>query len=133
MQNKPQPLIGTIGGMIAGKLVKEAVGVAVDRLAASPRTRIHEEDKQAVTEIVAIEVAKELDGRLKHQTNQEPIYKSRVSIGAIGSILSGMAILLNLIASGQFDHTQIGLAITSILGGGFSLYGRWFAKKPLGE
>lgn len=133
MSNKPQPLLGAIGGVVAGTIVKEAVGAAVDRLAKSPKTSISEKDKAVVAEIVAEEVAKELGSRAQHTTNQEPFYKSRVSIGAIGSIFSGVAILLNLFAAGQFDATQLGIAMTSISSGVFALYGRWAAKKPMGE
>ena len=133
MSNKPQPLLGTIGGVVAGTIVKEAVGAAVDRLAKSPKTSISEKDKAVVAEIVAEEVAKEIGSRAQHTTNQEPFYKSRVSIGAIGSIFSGVAILLNLFAAGQFDATQLGIAMTSISSGIFALYGRWVAKKPMGE
>jgi hypothetical protein len=133
MSNTPQPLLGTIGGVVAGKLVKKAVGAAVDRLAASPNTQVHPADRDAVTAVVAAEVSKELDSRLKHTANQEPFYKSRVTIGALGSIFSGIAILLTSIGSGSFDPTQLGLAVTSILGGVFAIYGRWVAVKPLGE
>lgn len=133
MTNKPQPFLGTIGGALAGHVLKQAVGAAIDRVAASTSTSLSPVDAAATTEIVTQEVSKEIAKRVVHQANQEPAYKSRVTIGAIGSILSGTAIILNLVASGDFDPTQIGLAITSVLGGGFAIYGRWLAKKPLGE
>jgi len=133
MSNKPQPLLGTIGGVVAGSLVKKAVGAAVDRLAASPNTQVHPADRDAVAEIVTAEVSKELGSRMTHKANQEPFYKSRVTIGAVGSVLSGVAMVLNAISTGSFDPTQLGLALTSILGGVFAIYGRWVAVKPIGE
>lgn len=80
-------------------------------------------------------VAKEVQPVVDHLTNQEPWYRSRVTWGAIASIalplLGAFGVSSDIIDSDQF--VALGLAIGTAAGGLLTLYGRWAAKKPMGQ
>jgi hypothetical protein len=70
-----------------------------------------------------------------HLTNQEPWYRSRVTWGAIASIalplLGAFGVSSDIIDADQF--VALGLAVGTAAGGLLTLYGRWAAKKPIGQ
>ena len=83
----------------------------------------------------AVQVAAEAAAPvLIHATNNEPWYQSRVtlgsgfvvltSIGTIGAMMTGTI---------PFNVEMLAANIATILGSGFALYGRYAAKKPLGQ
>lgn len=80
-------------------------------------------------------VAKEVKPVVDHLTNQEPWYRSRVTWGAIASIalplLGAFGVSSDIIDSDQF--VALGLAVGTAAGGLLTLYGRWAAKKPIGQ
>lgn len=107
-------------------VIKEAVIVGVRN--AEPTT---EKDVPPITKAVMEQVQPVVD----HLTNQEPWYKSRVTWGAIASIalplLGAFGVSSDVIDADQF--IALGLALGTAAGGVLTLYGRWAAKKPLGE
>ncbi|MBT9370259.1 hypothetical protein [Rhizobium sp. CSW-27] len=88
----------------------------------------------AVQPIVAA-VAQSLAPVLAHSANTEPWYQSRVTIGAIVSImiplLGALGISSDVIDADQL--TAILVAAGSLVGGLLTLYGRWSAKRPIGN
>lgn len=84
---------------------------------------------------VAEKVAKEVAPVIVNQTNQEPWYQSRVTWGAIIAALAG---ILGLFGYTLPEEMQ-GKILDAIVAAGPLIaavvvwYGRWMAKKPLGQ
>ena len=84
---------------------------------------------------VAEAVAAELAPQIVNKANAEPWYQSRVTIGALVSIGTGIAALAGYTLS-PADLEQIivvGTAAGTAIGGALTLWGRWVAKKPIGQ
>ncbi|MBF9234676.1 hypothetical protein [Microvirga alba] len=114
------PLLVPIIGSIAEKVV--------DRLISAPAVPVARVDAPAVRE----EVAAVVKPVIEHLTNNEPWYASRVTWGAIATILSGLSALIMAAANGEPSIEIYATALTGIGGGFYTLYGRWKARKPLG-
>lgn len=84
---------------------------------------------------IAREVTNEVAAVVVNQTNNEPWYQSRVTWGAVIAVASGLAGLLgySLDASDQATIVNALVSGASVVGGLFAWYGRWIAKKPLGQ
>ncbi len=81
------------------------------------------------------EVVRELTPMVQHATNTEPWFQSRVTIGALISIGTGMLALFGIVLTPEDTALIIGVAtsVGTAIGGAITLYGRWKAKKPLGS
>lgn len=68
-------------------------------------------------------------------TNNEPWWQSRVTLGALLAALSGIlgAFGYALPAELQGDVIDLIIALGPVVGGALALYGRWVAKKPIGQ
>lgn len=89
------------------------------------------EQKMVVADIIVHNAA----STISNQVNDEPWYKSRVTWGAIITVATGIMGALG-IATDWIDTqelTQLGLTVGTVVGGVITLYGRWKAKKPIGE
>ncbi|AKR54335.1 hypothetical protein XM25_00640 [Devosia sp. H5989] len=84
---------------------------------------------------VADAVAEKIAPIIVNEANAEPWYQSRVTIGALVSIGTGIAALFGVIVSPQDAELIIGIGVAggTVIGGLITLYGRWKAKKPLGR
>lgn len=82
---------------------------------------------------VAYEAAKELAPVLVNMTNNEPWYQSRMTWGAIAAILGGLSTMASLVAAGDWSMELWFAGLSSVGGGIGTVYGRWVAKKPLGQ
>ena len=112
------------------KAAAEEIRSAVGRIANNPAvTGIDPMNKG----MVAYELTKELAPVLAHATNNEPFWQSRVSLGSITAIVAGAGAIGSQFQAGTYDVAVISAAVASILGGAFSLYGRWFATRPIGS
>ncbi len=78
------------------------------------------------------EAAEKLAPILVNNNNQEPWYKSRVTWGAIASVLTGVGTLTTMVVNRDFSPDTAYIALGSIGGGVLTLYGRWMARTPLG-
>ena len=67
-----------------------------------------------------------------NQTNNEPWFQSRVTLGSSGVILVSVGRILSALGSGDLDLVAMTPDIVVIVGAVVALYGRWAAKKPLG-
>jgi hypothetical protein len=79
-------------------------------------------------------VTKEVAAVVINQTNQEPFYQSRVTIGAIMTLIGGTyALVLDFMDGVPPATDDLTAQATAIVGAAVVLYGRWVAKKPLGS
>lgn len=87
------------------------------------------------TAILAEQVAAKVAPVIVNQSNQEPWYQSRVTWGALLSIATGIAALFGIVISPEDIELFIGIAMAAgtVIGGAITLYGRWKAKKPIGQ
>lgn len=108
----------------------EAVGQAIGRIAADPNMPMQPKDAA----VVAQEVAAEITPVVQHLTNQEPWYKSRVTLGALGSIITAIAAALGFAISPEDMDVIIGVtaAAGTVISSLYTLYGRWRARRPIG-
>lgn len=85
--------------------------------------------------VVSEAIARQIAPQIAHEANAEPWYQSRVTWGALVSIGTGIAALAGYAISPD-DLEQIiviGTAGGTLIGGLTTLYGRWKAKKPIGQ
>lgn len=112
-------------------VLRSAIAAGVTRAATDTSVASQPRDVGVVTAKVVKEVAPIVD----HLTNNEPWFRSRVTWGAIASIalplLGAFGVSSDIIDADQF--VALGLALGTAAGGVFTLYGRWKAKKPIGE
>jgi hypothetical protein len=68
-------------------------------------------------------------------TNNEPWYRSRVTLGAILAAAAGVLGLFGYAfpADVQGKVIELIIALGPVIGGAIALYGRWAARKPIGE
>jgi len=96
---------------------------------------VAKQDDTYMRQVDVPQVVKAITPVVEHLTNNEPWYRSRVTWGAVASIvlpLLGIAgVTSDVISSEEF--VSLGLAVGSAAGGLLTLYGRWKARKPLGE
>lgn len=97
----------------------------------SETTAAHPRDTKEIVEAVEAKVAP----IVAHVTNSEPWYQSRVTLGAILAAAAGVLGLFGYAfpSEAQGKVLDLVIALAPIIGGGFALYGRWAAKKPLGS
>ncbi|GAB4071793.1 hypothetical protein KHC28_00495 [Ancylobacter sonchi] len=83
--------------------------------------------------VIAKEVAKAATDTIINQTNNEPWYLSRVTLGALLALVGGAYSLGLDFADGTPPSVDsLTSQLTAIVGAGTVLYGRWVAKKPIG-
>lgn len=111
--------------------VSELVIPTIKNVLLRPETPVDNEQADKVAEIVA----NELVPVVVHNTNNEPWYQSRVTIGALVSSAAGIAGLFGIAISPEDSELMIGVGVAAgtAIGGLVTLYGRWVAKKPLGR
>ncbi|CCE94658.1 hypothetical transmembrane protein [Sinorhizobium fredii HH103] len=68
-------------------------------------------------------------------TNSEPWYRSRVTLGAILAAAAGVLGMFGYAfpADVQGKVIELIIALGPVIGGAIALYGRWAARKPIGE
>ncbi|MEY9782259.1 hypothetical protein [Sinorhizobium fredii] len=112
----------TLENKIAGAVIT-AIGdpaVPADSAAAAP-----------IINAVVTRIAPEII----NATNSEPWYRSRVTLGAILAAAAGVLGLFGVAfpADVQGKVIELVIALGPVVGGALALYGRWSARKPIGE
>lgn len=85
--------------------------------------------------LIADKVAEAVAPVLINKANAEPWYQSRVTWGALGSIATGLLALSGIMLTPE-DTAQIvviGTSAGALVSGVITLYGRWKARKPIGQ
>lgn len=123
-------LAGPLGPLV-DLFVRQAVRGAIE----SPRVPIESSAAPQAANTIAREVVEKLAAspEAQHLTNTEPPWRSRVTLGALGAILSGLAGLAMAASQGDVSLDAFGPHILAIGGGAFTLYGRWIASRPIGS
>jgi hypothetical protein len=113
------------------KVVADLVTDALKEVAASPSTSLKERDVAPAAKAVTDNVT----AAVQHATNTEPWYQSRVTWGAIIAVGGGLAGIAGYSVDVD-DQAQIVngiVGLTTAVGGLIAWYGRWRAKKPIGQ
>lgn len=111
--------------------VLSAIAIGAINAAKSANTSVTERDAGPIATMVANEVVP----LVEHATNSEPWYQSRVTLGALLAAASGIAGIFGY-TFGIDDQARVVdliLALGPVIGAALALYGRWAAKKPLGQ
>jgi hypothetical protein len=74
------------------------------------------------------------DPAIRHVTNNEPWYQSRVTIGALISMLAMVLSVAGITIAAEEREllVAIGLGLGGLVGPLTTLYGRWMARRPIG-
>jgi hypothetical protein len=85
--------------------------------------------------VITSKVLNEVAPIVANATNSEPWYKSRVTLGALMAAIAGVMGIFGftLEPEDQSRILDLVVAIGPVVGGAIALYGRWVAKKPIGE
>ncbi len=82
---------------------------------------------------ITADITKEVAAVAVNQANLEPWYQSRVTIGALITLVSGLYALGLDFADGTPPAVDsLTAQLGAIVGAATVLYGRWIARKPLG-
>lgn len=132
---EPQKFIGElVGGILIKKAVEIAVNKATDHLIKSPSVSVSERDKAAVKEVMTKEVLKEVGPVFENETNQEPLWRSKVLWTALGSLATSIGILGDLWTNGIPDAPSAYiLAATGIVTSIGTIIARIFPTKAIGR
>lgn len=110
--------------------VAELVTASLKKVAANPTSSLEYRDVAPAAKAVTDEVT----AAVRHATNTEPWYQSRVTWGAIGAvalpILGILGVSSDVIEPDEF--IALGMAAGTIFSGALTFYGRWRARKPIG-
>jgi len=92
-------------------------------------------DASKVTPQVAKEVNKEVNAIITNITNQEPLWQSRMFIGALVTALLQLASLAGVITDNISPESTTNLVMQgiSIVSAIYAAYGRAVVNKPLGQ
>lgn len=105
------------------------------KIAHNPRVSLAPADVSKVTNDVEEAVKTEVTSVVAHATNNEPWYQSRVTWGAIISIATPALALVGVRADiiPLDDAVNVTVAVGTAVGGLITIWGRWIARKPIGE
>jgi len=79
-------------------------------------------------------VSEKIAPAIVHATNNEPIWQSRVTIGAVAGLIGGTyGLVLDFLDGTLPTAESLTAQVVVIAGAALTLYGRWAAKKPIGE
>lgn len=125
-----------------GVAVSDAVSKALAAEAEKQSNDLTKKDAAKVANPVAHKVEAAVTPFIVHATNQEPWYQSRVTIGAIVAVAGGIAGMAGYTLDAEdqaywvdsiSQGIQLGTSVAALVGGALAWYGRWRAKKPIGE
>jgi len=125
-----------IGGVIVTTILEKVLDKVLNRVAASPHLSLEKKDVDAVKEVIVKEVNQEVEARDKFATNSEPAHKSPVTVGSTTTVIGSILMLWTVFQDGALSADEqvfAASAIATLMGALFALWGRWMAKKPLGE
>ncbi|APG91167.1 hypothetical protein [Sinorhizobium americanum] len=112
------------------KLENKIIGAVVSAVA-NPAVPAQPGAVSPIAEAVTKKIAPEIIAA----TNNEPWWQSRVTLGAILAAAAGVLGLFGYAFPAEVQGKMIELiiALGPVIGAGIALYGRWAARKPIGE
>ena len=118
-------------GSIAVDLAKSIILPEIAKVLRRDEVPVAPRDIGVVSEAIARQIAPQM----VHEANAEPWYQSRVTIGALVSIGTGVLALSGIILTPEDTALIVSVAtsIGAVAAGALTLYGRWKAKKPIGQ
>jgi hypothetical protein len=125
-----------IGGVIVTAILDKVLDKVLNKVAASPHLSLDKKDVGAVKEVIVREVNQEVEARDRFASNKEPPHKSPVTIGSTTTVIGSILTLWVVFQDGTLaadEQAFAGSAVATLIGALFALWGRWAAKKPLGE
>lgn len=82
--------------------------------------------------VITDEVVAKVGPVVANATNNEPAYKSRVTMGSVVAIMGALVGIYNLWNDGVYNSwEEYSPHVSVVLGAVYALYGRWIAKKPI--
>lgn len=134
-QTQPQQFVGgLVGGAILKKVIDVALDKAMEKVVKSPSLPVERQDAAPIKEVVKNEVLKEIGPVWENETNQEPIWRSKVLWTAIGSLATSVGILGDLWTNGVSDPpSSYILAATGIVTALGTIISRLSTGKALGR
>ncbi len=113
------------------EVIKTAIAEGVIAGVSSPTTNATRADARTIIDAVEATTAPVV----AHITNTEPWYQSRVTLGAILAAAAGVVGAFGYAFPEDVQGKIVDLivALGPVIGGAIALYGRWVAKKPLGQ
>lgn len=117
------------------KTLADAIGNMIFRRTLDTLLKPDTPVNDANAEKVAAQVTRDLAPVVTNATNSEPLYQSRVAIGASVPILAAITDLATMYASGEWDMQRVITDLVVLAGAAFALYGRIRGAnlKPLGQ
>lgn len=108
-------------------VVTDATASALDKYAPG----LTEQQKRLIVDTATVKAGPVI----KNQTNDEPWYQSRVTLSAILAIVSGLLAAFGYALPDELQGQLLEIAVAAgpVIAGVGAIYGRWFAKKPLGQ
>jgi hypothetical protein len=124
-----------LGAIVAREVIAAIVERGLARVRKAKNLPIKDDtEQQAVREALMDEAEKELASREKFATNSESPLKSPVTLGSVMGFVGASVGIYQLYTDGVVNTWDDYSPHAMIVGGAlFALWGRWFAKKPLGE
>lgn len=120
--------------MIAEFVLKLAVEKALGKVADLVQTGMKKDDVPIATEAVVKQLAPEIKAIEDHLTNREPWYKSRVTVGSLFALVGSISAIGVMLTDGQPNSIdEYWFHIAAAGGAAYAIYGRFAAKKPIGE
>lgn len=116
---------------MANNVIVDIITSAVLKTLRSPNVpQVSNSEAPAVTR----EIVKDLAPQIEFKTNNEPWFQSYVTLGSLGTVITSIGFIISDLSNGGgIDTATMGQSIAVILGAAVALYGRWIAKKPIGE
>lgn len=107
-------------------LIKAAVNEGIKQVAEKKTNDLAAKDVPAATNTVADKVKEQLKPVIENQTNSEPWYKSRVTRGAIGVLLTtAFTAFMDWYTDGVVESAVLGGYLTTAGSALYTIYGRW--------
>lgn len=108
-----------------GPLIKAAIDTALTTVAADKKNDLAQKDVAKATAVVAKEIKEQVEPVIENQTNQEPVWKSRILRGAVIGLLGLMAtVFKDYNDDGTIPLTDLYGYGTTALGFIYVIYGR---------
>jgi hypothetical protein len=119
-------------------IVLDVIGSALRQIGADPTLPLRPEEVPTVADAVGARLQQDrrfqdVAAEVEHLTNQEPWFRSRVTWGALMSLVAAIGSGFGL----ALGPAEVEAAVTVLAAGGtmigafVALYGRWLAKRPI--